>query len=931
MPLSWNEIRQKAIAFASEWAGAKSESGEKQTFWNEFFEVFGMRRRAVASFEEPVKQISGKYGHIDLFWKGMLLVEHKSRGKDLGKAESQAFEYIQDLLREGRQDEVPQYVIVSDFARIAIHDLEPDAQLVLPLFAGMRVESNEFGLAELHGNVHLFAFIAGYQQHRFQDQDPINLRAVKIMDDLHDTLEAGGYSGHELERFLVRILFCLFAEDTGIFDREAFRLYIVDRTQSDGSDLGIHLERLFAVLNTPPAKRQKNLDETLAAFQYVNGDLFAERLGFADLNRDMRNSLLACTAFNWSQISPAVFGSLFQGVMEPRDRRQIGGHYTSERDILKVVRSLFLDDLWSEFESIKGSKAQLRQFQNKLAGLRFLDPACGCGNFLVITYRELRLLEIELLKLLATGEQQKHIDIQTMSKIDVDAFYGIEISEWPARIAEVAMWLMDHQMNVRLSEAFGQYYVRLPLTKSPTIVCDNALRRDWKKILPLKQCSYVLGNPPYVGKKARDSEQKEDMERIFGTSPGTGVLDYVSCWYLRAAEYIAGTRAKVAFVSTNSITQGEQPGILWPILSKHGTVIHFAHRTFAWESEARGKAHVHVVIIGFAAFNASAKAIYDYESDGENVTKSAVRTINLYLIESGVSAIESREAPISAVPQMQFGSMPNDDGNLVLSDEDKQSILASDPGCAPLIHPLLSAHEYLHGEKRWCLWLKDASPNTIKACPEVKRRVEAVRAYRLKSSRATTKKLADYPMLFGEIRQPSSRFILLPRHTSSGRRYIPLSYFTPDFVPSDSCLFLENATLYHFGVLSSAMHMAWVHQVCGRIKSDFRYSSKLVYNNFPWPEAPTDKQRVAVEDTGKAVLETRDKHVKAGAALADLYDPLAMPAELTKAHAQLDRAVDKCYRTQPFTSDRQRVEFLFDLYAKLTKPLIPSTKGRRRK
>ncbi len=465
----------------------------------------------------------------------------------------------------------------------------------------------------------------------------------------------------------------------------------------------------------------------------------------------------------------------------------------------------------------------------------------------------------------------------------------------------------------------------------PTIVCDNALRRDWKKILPLKQCSYVLGNPPYVGKKARDSEQKEDMERIFGTSPGTGVLDYVSCWYLRAAEYIAGTRAKVAFVSTNSITQGEQPGILWPILSKHGTVIHFAHRTFAWESEARGKAHVHVVIIGFAAFNASAKAIYDYESDGENVTKSAVRTINLYLIESGVSAIESREAPISAVPQMQFGSMPNDDGNLVLSDEDKQSILASDPGCAPLIHPLLSAHEYLHGEKRWCLWLKDASPNTIKACPEVKRRVEAVRAYRLKSSRATTKKLADYPMLFGEIRQPSSRFILLPRHTSSGRRYIPLSYFTPDFVPSDSCLFLENATLYHFGVLSSAMHMAWVHQVCGRIKSDFRYSSKLVYNNFPWPEAPTDKQRVAVEDTGKAVLETRDKHVKAGAALADLYDPLAMPAELTKAHAQLDRAVDKCYRTQPFTSDRQRVEFLFDLYAKLTKPLIPSTKGRRRK
>ena len=558
-----------------------------------------MQRRAVASFEEPVKQISGTYGRIDLFWKGMLLVEHKSRGQDLGKAESQAFRVHPGPGTRGTRRTKCRGT--SSFPTSpALHCTIWSRKTTDRAAVQDRVETTEFALADLHRNIHQFAFIAGYQQHRFKDHDPINLQAVAIMDDLHDALEAGGYTGHDLERFLVRILFCLFAQCTGIFEREAFRLFIEDRTKPDGSDLGVHLEQLFAVLNTPANKRQKNLDETLAAFPYVNGELFAERLGFADFNRDMRNSLLACTRFDWSQISPAIFGSLFQGTMQPKERRQFGSHYTSERDILKVVRGLFLDDLQAEFERIKSNKNQLRQFHQKIAGLRFLDPACGCGNFLVITYRELRLLEIEVLKLLEKGQQ--HLNIPSLSLVDVDAFYGIEIDEWPARIAEVAMWLMDHQMNIRLSEAFGQYFVRLPLTKSPTIVCGNALRLDWKKILPPKKCSYVLGNPPFVGKKARNSGQQADMEAVFGKTRGTGVLDYVCCWYLRAAQYTKGTLIRVAFVSTNSITQGEQPGVLWPILFSFGIKIHFAHRTFAWESEARGKAHVHVVIIGFAAF-----------------------------------------------------------------------------------------------------------------------------------------------------------------------------------------------------------------------------------------------------------------------------------------------------------------------------------------
>ena len=928
MPLSWNEIRQNAVTFANDWAGARSEAAEKQTFWNEFFAVFGMRRRAVASFEEPVKQISGAYGRIDLFWKGMLLVEHKSRGENLDKAESQAFAYTQDLVREGRQDEVPRYVIVSDFARLALHDLEPDEQRPLPLFAGRRVETIEMALGDLHRNIHAFAFIAGYQQHHFEDQDPINLRAVAIMDDLHDALEVGGYSGHELERFLVRVLFCLFAQCTGIFEREAFRLFIEDRTKPDGSDLGVHLAQLFAVLNTPEEKRQKNLDETLAAFPFVNGELFAESLGFAAFNRDMRNSLLACTQFDWSQISPAVFGSLFQGTMQPKERRQLGSHYTSERDILKVVRGLFLDDLKAEFERVKGNKNQLKQFHQRLGRLRFLDPACGCGNFLVITYRELRLLEIEILKILEKGQQ--HLNMQSLSLIDVDAFFGIEIDEWPARIAEVAMWLMDHQMNIRLSETFGQYYVRLPLRKSPTIVLGNALRLDWKEILPPDQCSYVLGNPPFVGKKARSSPQQADMKAVFGENRGSGVLDYVCCWYVRAAKYIAGTQVRVAFVSTNSITQGEQPGVLWPILRNFTIKIHFAHRTFAWESEARGKAHVHVVIIGFAAFDTSDKRIYDYESNGEDATGNIVTNISPYLIEGSDIVLGNREGPLCATSPMQFGSMPNDDGNLLLSDAEKRSLLQNEPDCKALIRPMLSAHEYLHGERRWCLWLKDVPAKVIAELPEVKRRVEAVREYRLKSACAATKKLAEFPMLFGEIRQPTAPFVLVPRHSSENRRYIPMSYFGPNCVPSDSCLFIEKGTLVHFGILSSTMHMAWVRQVCGRIKSDFRYSAKLVFNNFPCPESPTQEQTAAIETAARHLLAVREAQLKAGSRLAELYSPVMMPAALTKAHAALDRAVDRCYRRQPFTSDRQRVEFLFALYEKLASPLLPPARGKRR-
>lgn len=711
MPLSWNEIRQRAIAFSKEWQGVKSERAEKQTFWNDFFNVFGIRRRVVASFEDPVKKISGEYGYIDLFWPSVLLVEHKSLGGSLDKAESQAFRYIQDLARQGRQDEIPRYVIVSDFARIALHDLEPDDQRVFPLFDTNRIVTTLFPLVEFHKHIHLFAFVAGYKQHKFEDHDPINIQAVDIMGRLHDTLEAGGYSGHNLERFLVRILFCLFAQDTGIFEPESFKLYLLNRTAEDGSDLGLHLARLFDVLNTPPDNRQRNLDEALATFPWVNGELFAENLGFADFNCEMRNVLLDCTNFDWSRISPAIFGSLFQAVMEPRERRQIGGHYTNERDILKVVRSLFLDDLRMEFERAKNNKAELKRFHEKIAGLRFLDPACGCGNFLVITYRELRSLEIEILKLIHRADQP-NLDIQQLSFVDVDAFYGIEISEWPARIAEVAMWLMDHQMNIKLSEAFGQYFVRLPLKKSPTIVCQNALRLDWKTILLPERCHYILGNPPFVGKQFTTDEQKADMEIVCGNVKGGGVLDYVTAWYFKAGEYIQGTTIAVGFVSTNSISQGEQVGILWnELFKRYHLKILFAHRTFAWESEARGKAHVHVVVIGFGAFDSGTKRIYDYEADADQANVTIAKNISPYLVEGNDVVVLSRSSPLSGVPEIVFGNMPNDGGHLLLNDSERDDLIKNEPAAKKFIRQFIGSQEFINGRSRWCLWLVDATPD----------------------------------------------------------------------------------------------------------------------------------------------------------------------------------------------------------------------------
>jgi hypothetical protein len=918
MQLSQKEIRDRAYQFAKEWSEVSRERAEAQTFWNEFFNIFGFNRRRVASFEEPVKKLGQARGSIDLLWKGTLLVEHKSKGQDLDKAYQQALDYFPGL----KDQDLPKYVLVSDFARFRLYDLDEQTE-------------HEFTLEQLPDRTHLFGFISGYTRRTYEDQDPVNVQVAEKMGELHDALLESGYTGHRLEQFLVRLIYCLFADDTGIFPKDHFSYFIEQRTREDGADTGQTIATIFQILDTAEDKRSRTLDDDLQQFPYVNGQLFAETLSIPFFNRQMRTLLLECCGFDWSKVSPAIFGSMFQAVMDKVKRRNLGAHYTSEKNILKVVRGLFLDELEAEFARVKNNRARLAQFHERLAGLRFFDPACGCGNFLVITYREVRRLEIEVLKQLHRLSPSLQAGL-FVSSIDVDLVYGIELEEFPARIAEVALWLVDHQMNRQLSAEFGTNYYRLPLRKTANIKHANALRLDWASLVPRPQTGaettlYILGNPPFAGKSYQSAEQKADMELVCGKLNGAGVLDFVSAWYVKAAEFIQGTPIKAAFVSTNSITQGEQVSALWSHLLAQGSKIHFAHRTFKWSNEARGNAQVYCVIIGFAAFDVDGKRLYDYETVTAEPMEMRVSNINPYLIDTDDLVIPTRKAPLCNVPEMIYGNKPVDDGNLFLTDEEKALLLSKEPKAAKFVRPILGSQEFINGESRWCLWLKDVSPVELRVMPEVMKRVEAVKKFRQQSKKAATVKLASVPYLFAEIRQPENDYLLIPRVSSEHRRYIPIGFLTKTTIVNDLVSIVPDATLYHFGVLTSAMHMAWMRQVCGRLKSDYRYSNNLVYNNFPWPAAPTAAQQAKVERAAQAVLDARAAFPDA--TLADLYDPNAMPKRLLDAHRALDAAVDACYRSSAFKTDLDRLKFLFALYREYTAPLTAAatrTKSRRK-
>ncbi len=916
MRLSPNELRSRAHSFVASHKGDSDENKHTQTFWNDFFfEIFGVKRERVAVYERSVDKIKGAKGRIDLFWPGELLIEQKSLGRDLLGARIQALDYTHGLT----DAEMPKRILSCDFKTWELLDLSTD-------------QITAFTLEDLPKHIDLFGFVLGRQTRVYKDQDPVNIKASELVGVLHDQLLASGYRGHKLEVFLTRIVFCLFADDTGIFEpRDILWDYLESRTATDGSDLGMKLAKLFEVLNTPETDRQTALDPDLARFPYVNGHLFAEIFPTPDFDTHMRAALLNACRFDWTPISPAIFGSLFQSVMDAGERRKAGAHYTTEKNILKLIGPLFMDDLRAEFAAIKarrsGRDAALRKFHDKLASLTFFDPACGAGNFLIIAYREIRRLELELLLELRRNTQLV-TDAAALSRVDVDQFYGIEISEFPARIAETALWMMDHLMNLELSAAFGQYYPRIPLKKAPTIVHGDALELDWANILPPERCSYVLGNPPFIGAKFQSENQRKQVRELANLGKSGGTLDYVCAWFIKAGAYIQD-HTRIAFVSTNSITQGEQVAQLWPLLFDHYHLeIAFAHRTFEWGSDARGKAHVHVVILGLARDLGAERRLFSYPTVKAEPVETRHKAISPYLFDASTlqnphTVVLETTKPLSERKRILFGNMPNDGGHLILSEQEVAAFVQIAPKLTTYIRKLIGAVDFLNGGARYCLWLKDASTDII-GTPLVRERLRLNREYRAASTREGTKKLADYPSLFGEIRHDSRPFVLVPRHSSERREIVPMGFFDGHDIAHDSCLFLADATLSDFALLTSSMHMSWLRHIGGRLKSDYRYSIGLVYNTFPLPPAANLSK---LEPLAQAILDARAAHPSA--TLADLYDPDLMPPNLRAAHTALDRAVDRLYRPAGFGSDRERVEHLFALYEAMQAPLLAQPKRRK--
>ncbi len=928
-----NEMLENAEAFIIKWKGTTSERGEAQSFTNDFFKIFGLDRKNLAQFEKPIqKKNETGVGFADLFWSGKLIIESKSahldKPKNWEKTLLQAEEYIDNLLPHQK----PKFIMLMNFKRIQKYEVKILSSGKVKIYF-----LTEVPIEELSKRLNEFSFFLEFASQLETDEEKVNQEAARRIANVYDAVERKGYESTEISILLARILFCLFAEDTGIFERKQFENYVKNCT---GKTLGNKLLELFQVLNTP-VKDRKKINQELVKFPYVNGGLFDSKLNKVPHTTDaLREALINCCTYDWSDISPVIFGSLFQAVMDDVERKSLGAHYTSEKNILRVLKPLFLDELQNEFENLKSSDSALENFRKKINGLTFLDPACGCGNFLVVAYRELRLLDIEFIRKKYKDDIQFITDSSLINNIHLDNFYGYEIDPTSAMIAEVAMWLTQHQMNMRLESQFGKAIPTIPLHEAANIKNKNSLHIEWegkKKFVKNKGdekivFDYIVGNPPFIGKQLQNEQQKKDISKIFEGVKGAGVLDYVTCWYIKAAKYMTQNQnTKTALVSTNSIAQGEQTGILWnELFNNYKLKIHFAHQTFKWLNEADGVAGVHCVVIGFGKDNNKDKYIFEYPDIKNEPNKIKVKNINPYLVQGSDIVVLKRRKPICNVPEISFGSMPNDGGNLLLTDDEKKELIKNEPETKKHIKPLISALEFLNGKKRWCIWLENTQPSEIKKINSINKRVLEVKKLRENSKREATKKLASTPWLFGEIRQPKSKYILIPRHSSENRKYIPIDLLDKENIVSDSCLSIDKINFFHFGVLTSKMHMAWVNYVCGRLESRYRYSNEIVYNNFPWPYEVTKKNKDLVEKLANSIIEIREKHIKKGDSFADLYGD-CMPIDLQKAHNELDKAVDKCYSSSVFQNDSKRMEFLFDLYEKYTGDLFSESKSKKPK
>lgn len=920
--ITTNEIRTRLSTFSVQWKNAKRENADAKLFWARFYECFGLRPESATIYEQAVEKLNGGIGFIDSFIPGLLIVEHKTKGLDLDKAYKQASEYFMALPEADK----PRYIITSDFANFIRYDLK----------TGTR---NECKLKDLSKHAGWFRFLTEIDPPEILEESPINRHAAYAVSKLHEALVMANFTGRDLEVFLTRLLFCFFADDTGIFGADGMFRQLVETTRSDGRDTGARLSVLFEVLNTSHEKRQDNLDEKLQGFAYINGSLFGERTGIPAFNSTLRTLLVACAELDWSGISPAIFGAMFQGVLEAHtpdesrqsSRRELGAHYTSERNILRVINPLFMDGLRQELASSARNKPRLKALYDHVATLNFLDPACGCGNFLVIAFRELRRFENEVIAQLFDFDKGRGLlEVSTLCRVRVKQFYGIEVDEAAVHITRVALWITDHQMNAEAAERFGNTRPTVPLIDSPTVLHANALRVDWTEVLPPEQCSYVMGNPPFIGHHNQTVEQKLDISLVLKDIKAHGVLDYVSAWYFKALTYIqVNPYIDVAFVSTNSITQGEQAGLIWLPLLQGGIHIRFAHRTFRWSNEGKGNAAVHCVIIGFGLQIPKKRTLFEYvnTSNDQGIEISAAH-INPYLIDGPNEVLQNRRYPICPVPEMLMGNKPTDGGNLILSDLEKSSILLLEPQAEKWIRPFLGADEFINNLTRWCLWLKDISPAELRAMPEVYRRVEAVRAMRLSSKAASTRDYAAKPYLFRQISQPDSDYLLIPLTSSEKRDFVPIGYMAANVICSNGNSLIPNATPYHFAVLTSTMHNAWMRAVCGRLESRYRYSNTIVYNNFPWPTDVSDAHTKAIEAAAQSVLTARALYPESS--LADLYDPLTMPPELQKAHQSVDKAVDAAYAYKGDKTDAPRVAYLFERYQALTS-LLPLDLPKRKR
>ena len=922
------EQRNAATKFYNDWRGIGDEKSDSQRFWIDFFtNVLGIEDvLQKINFEKRV-MVDGQTKYIDVYIpETRVLIEQKSIDKDLGRKMPQSDGSMRTPFEQGRNyaqwmipNETPLWIVTCNFKSFEIHDMnKPSEPAVIIL------------LEEVRNKLPLFDFMFQKEVKELSHEMEISVKAGEIVGILYDKLiaqykEPNEHSFKSLNALCVRLVFCLYAEDAGIFGSHMmFHDYLKDVPVYGFRKA---LIELFRILDTKVENRDKYLAEEnprLAAFPYVNGGLFAdETIEIPMFTEEIKGILLnkASADFDWSDISPTIFGAVFESTLNPETRRSGGMHYTSIENIHKVIDPLFMDELKEEFNEIKQiavertKKAKLNAFQKKIAGLKFLDPACGSGNFLTETYISLRRLENEILNELQGGQIVLGEAINPI-QVSIGQFYGIEINDFAVTVAKTALWIAESQMMKETEDIVHMSLDFLPLKSYANITEGNALRIDWESIVPKKELNYIMGNPPFVGYSLQNKEQKADIQSVYIDGKGkvyktAGKVDYVACWYFKAAEYMMNTMIKTAFVSTNSITQGEQVEAVWkPIYERFGIQIEFAHRTFRWDSEASLKAHVHCVIIGFdTVTNSSKKKIFQEN----NIL--IVDSINPYLLAGDTVFIESRKKPICAVPQIIKGSSPVDGGNLLLSEPECDELLLNNPSAGKFIRRFYGAKEYLHNMPRYCLWLEGILPEELNRMPYVKERVMAVKKFRSESTKEATRKYADYPLRFMEMRQPDSDYILIPRHSSENRRYIPMGFLSSDVICGDENIMMPNATLYHFGVLMSNVHMAWVRAVCGRIKSDYRYSNDIVYNNFPWC-SPNEEQKQRIEQTAQGILDARALY--SDSSLSDLYDEISMPPELRKAHTQNDKAVMQAYGFSiKDTTEESCVAELMRMYQKL--------------